>query len=108
MKRANMHLDFQDDTVSVMGQAINLIFTKSGHYPVPLTLPSQILNSVTSSSNVNVTLRLENSLTKNGIACRLHRQFAPASSEKLLKLLNSAGKPWSHDKELHDEILKVS
>ena len=42
------------------------------------------------------------------MACKLHRQFVHASSEKLLNLLKSAGKPWSHDKELHDEIQKVS
>ena len=42
------------------------------------------------------------------MACKVHRQFAHASSEKLLKLLRSAGEPWSHDNELHDEILKVS
>ena len=107
-KRANMHLNFQDDTVSAVGQAITLIVTKSGHYAVPLTLPCQILSSITNNSNVDVTLSLENSLTKNGMACKLHRQIAHASHEKLLKLLKSAGKPWSHDKELHDEILKVS
>ena len=72
MKTANMHLNFQDDTVSALGQTINLMVTKSGHYAVPLTLPCQILNSVTNNSNVNVTLSLENSLTKNGIACKLH------------------------------------
>ena len=42
------------------------------------------------------------------MACKLYRQFAHASSEKLLKLLKSAGKPWCHDKEPHNEILKVS
>ena len=40
MKRANMHLNFQDDTVSrAPGQTINLFVTKSGHYAVPLTVP---------------------------------------------------------------------
>ena len=56
MERANMHLNFQDDIVSALGQTIDLIVTKSGHYAVPLTLPCQILNSVTNNSSVNVTL----------------------------------------------------
>ena len=42
------------------------------------------------------------------MACKLHKQSAHASSEKLLKLLKSAGNPSSHDKELHDEVLKMS
>ena len=71
MKRAHIHLNFQDDTVSALGQTINLIVTKSGHYAVPLTLPCQILNiSVTNNCNVNITLSLENSLTKNSMACK--------------------------------------
>ena len=79
MKRANMHLNFQDNKVGALGQTINLIVTKSGHYTVLLTLPCQILSSVANSSNVNVTFSLENSLTKNGMACKLHRPFAHAS-----------------------------
>ena len=82
MKRENMHLNFQSDTLHALGQTIKLIVTKNGHYAVPFTLPVS-----------NITLNLENSLTKNGMACKLHRQFAHASSEKLFKLLKSAGKP---------------
>ena len=31
MKTANMHLNFQDDTVSALGQTLDVIVTKSGH-----------------------------------------------------------------------------
>ena len=31
MKRANMKLNFQNDTITAFGQRINLIVTKSGH-----------------------------------------------------------------------------
>ena len=108
MKKANMHLNFQDNTVSALGQTINIIVTKIEYCAVLLTLPCQMLNSVTNNSNVNIARRLENSLIKNDMAYKLHKQFARASSEKFLKLLKSADKPWSHDKKLHDEILKVS
>ena len=42
------------------------------------------------------------------MACKLHRQIAHASSQKLLKLLKSADKPWSHDNKVHGQILNVS
>ena len=45
MKRADMNLNFKDDTASVFGKTIELVETKSGHYAVPLTVLCQIIHS---------------------------------------------------------------
>ena len=44
MKRANMHLNFENDTANAFNQDINLIVTKSGHYAISLTVPRQSLH----------------------------------------------------------------
>ena len=36
------------------------------------------------------------------IASKLNRQFVHSTPEKLLKLLNSAGQPWSSDNKLNE------
>ena len=43
-------------------------------------------------------------LDKEKMAQKLHRQLAHASSEKLLRLVNSAGSTWSRDSELKEKI----
>ena len=42
------------------------------------------------------------------IALKLHRHFAHPSLEKLIKLLNSAGHPWSSDNKLKESIVEVT
>ena len=51
MKRADVNLNFKDDTASVFGKTIELVVTKSGHYAIPLTVPCQIIHS--RNANVN-------------------------------------------------------
>ena len=60
------------------------------------------------NSKINMTLSIQNCLNKNGMACKHHREYAHASSVKLIKLLKSAGKPWSYNNKLHNEIQKLS
>ena len=102
MKRADMNLNFKDVTASVFGKNIELVVTKSGHYAVQLTVPCQIIHS--QNANVNVTLTVQANLDKEKMAQKLHRQFAHASSEKLLRLVNCAGSTWSQDSKLKEKI----
>ena len=37
MKRANMKLNFENDTITAFKQPINFIVTKSGNYAIPIT-----------------------------------------------------------------------
>ena len=73
--------------------------TKSGHDTIPIHPYSTILNNIATGTNKAVVLK-ETSKTETEIVQKLHRQFAHPSSDKLLKLLNSAGDPWKNDEEL--------
>ena len=108
MKRANMHLNFENDTANTFNQDINLIVTKSGHYAIPLTVPRQLLHKFERNGSVKIILSAEHSMSNTTTANKLHRQFTHPPPEKLLHLLNSAGNPWSEDEELKNEIKLIS
>ena len=108
MKRANMHLHFENDTANAFNQDINLIVTTSGHYAIPLTVPRQLFHQFERNGSVNITLSAEHSTSKTAIANKLHHQFAHSPPDKLPHLLNSAGNPWSKDEELKNETQLIS
>ena len=99
MKRAEKNIKFKNATVSVFGETIDLVVTKCGYHVVPLTALCQIIH-IQNSSKVNVTLSLHSNDDKKQMARKLWCQFAHAPSDKLLKLVPSAGQPWSTDSEL--------
>ena len=66
MKRADMNLNFKDDTASVFGKTIELVETKSGHYAIPLTVLCQIIHSW--NANANVTLTVQTNFDKEKMA----------------------------------------
>ena len=37
MKKANTKTDFTDDKINISGQEINIRFTTSGHYSIPIS-----------------------------------------------------------------------
>ena len=43
MKQGNMKLNFENDTITVFGQPINLVVTKSEHYTIPIINDKYIL-----------------------------------------------------------------
>ena len=92
-KRAGMTIDFKNDQAIPFGQQIQLMNTKSGYYTTPIRPYNALLNNIKTGTNTVVIL-IATSKTKATIAQQLHRQSAHSSSEKLLKLLNSAGDPW--------------
>ena len=59
MKRANMKLNFENDTITAFGQPINLIVTKSGHYAIPIPNNKRILNDFNTIHH-HITLTLTN------------------------------------------------
>ena len=107
MKKAKMKLNFRNDTAIVFGEKVKLKLTKSGHYTIPLTRPIQLLNEFESDENYKFTLVLKHCPDSKRQAKKLHLQFAHATSDKLSKLLKSAGLPWCNDKALMDEIKNV-
>ena len=106
MKRAGMTTDFKNDQAIAFGAQIQLMNTKSRHYTIPIRsykyYIKQHCNRYKYSSGSH-----SNKQNKNKIAQKLYRQIAHPSSDKLLKLLNSAGDPWKNDEELIILIKKI-
>ena len=107
MKQANMKLNFENDTITAFGQPINLIVTKSGHCAILITNNKRILNDW-NTTHQRITLTLTNNKSNKYIAMKLCRHFAHPTSNKLIKLINSAGQEWRNNKNLKAEILKVT
>ena len=114
MKNAKMNIDFETDTVHALGQHLPLSITQSGHYILPLTVSTQVLQSFNQQNPVpqaRITLQVH-SVCKDPAALiklteKLHRQFAHAPAHKLISLIKGAGSPWSDDPALTAQIKKT-
>ena len=60
MKRANMKLNFQNDTINIFDENIPLITTNSGHYRIPITKVKQLINNLNRESDMSITLKMTN------------------------------------------------
>ena len=100
MTQLGMVLDTANHTAIVDGKTIQLEFNRSGHYTIPV-------NDWT-NKECNVVLHLEKlakstSAEKMSKAKKLHRQFAHASKERLIRLMKTGG---CNDKEFIKAIVK--
>ena len=101
LKKAGMAIDFLYDTAFFLGQCLPLSVTTSGHLILPITKYALLLNQ--KDKPINMILSADSSsMSKEGIAKKLHRQFAHAPPEGIVKLLKSAKAPWNQDKDLFD------
>ena len=109
MKKAEMKINFQNDTINTFGGNIPLITTNSNHYTIPLTSAKQAINNINRENNSAITLTINNinEQSNQTIALKLHQQFAHPSSERLIRLLNNAGTPWCNNTDLKSEIKNV-
>ena len=94
MKQANMTVNFENDTAFIFGQKADLIMTKSGHYDLPISPYTQLLNNLATNERIIITLTTQGEKSKFQMAAYLHRQFSHPPPEKLVnELVNSAGEP---------------
>ena len=84
MKFLGMVIDTHEDKVNVFNQNVPLGITSMGHYTMTL-VPAQ-----SDSRLERVLLSIDDDT--DAVAKKLHRQFAHPSSEKLRKLVESAGR----------------
>lgn len=110
MKNAKMSLNFDDDTLSAFDQKLPLRVTANGLYSLPITRPSQLLDSICEHEGTSNSIALKVSEEKSDkeVAIKLHRCFAHPSSGRLLRLVNSAGEAWAHNENLKREIKEVT
>ena len=114
MKNAKMNIDFETDTVHALGQHLPLSITQSGHYILPLTVSTQVLQLVNQQNPVPqamITLQVH-SVSKDPAALiklteKLHHRFARAPAHKLISLIKGAGSPWPDDPALTAQIKKT-
>ena len=81
MKKAQMKINFQNDTINVFRENILLVTTTSGHYALPLTQVKQAINNSRNSSS-NITLTITENTSNKAMALNFHRQFAHPTHDK--------------------------
>ena len=114
MKNSKMNIDFETDTIHALGQHLPLSITQSGYHILPLTVSTQVLQSVNQQNPVPqamITLQVH-SVSKDPAALiklteKLHHQFAHAPAHKVISLIKGAGSPWSDDLALTVQIKKT-
>ena len=102
-----MKINFRDDRITILDETIPLMTTSSGPYAIPITKAKQIIQNFEKRSSNSITLALSEIQDNYNVALKLHRQFAHPTQEKLLKLINNAGHPWSTNNELKEKIKEV-
>ena len=90
MKRANMVLDFKNDSLKVFNKILKLNTTESGHYYIPLASPSLETSHVSNVLFVD-KLKYKSESEKRKVAEKLHRQFSHPTAEKLHDFVKGAG-----------------
>ena len=108
MKRGNMKINFQDDTITILYKNILLMTTSSGHYAIPITKAKHVINNFERGSTYSIKLALFEVKDNYNVTLKLHQQFMHPTQGKLLKLLNNAGQPRSTNNELKEKIKEVS
>ena len=97
MKKANTVIDFQNDKISMFGKEINLKFTSSGHYAIPINSNSRVAYHDSREKSIPVyfsnldKIEHANYSEKNKMCIKIHRQFSHASGKRLKKLLVDGG-----------------
>ena len=51
MKKMEVKINFQNDTINAFGESIPLITTTSGHYAIPLTSVKQAISNIDRENN---------------------------------------------------------
>ena len=95
LKKSKAIINFNNDTVTMFGEKLQLISTSSGHYAISMT-PNRDDNFMKSQ----LTLLAQTDMQKkdyNKIVEKLHRQFFHCSAQRLKRLVVSS-KLWEQEK----------
>ena len=90
MKKAQTHIDFVNDKAHMFGNEIELKYTSSGHYCIPINSGKDVAGNERSVL-INMTdLQDKSWQEKERMATKLHKQFGHSRSVKLKELLLDA------------------
>ena len=89
MKKAKVNLNFDNDTIDILGKRIKLMTMSTGYYYV-------LIMKAVSSDGETIHVFFTNFVNKNSteklkIATKLHKQFSHPTGKKLKDLAKSAG-----------------
>ena len=108
MKKAKMKLDCYNNRAEIFGEDLMLKETSKGHWIIPLTSGVRFMDRFENGLVKSFTLAVYESGDDHKTAVRMHSNFAHPSSERLIRLINSADKKWSENDNLKKEIRKVT
>ena len=91
-EKADTTIDFTKNKINILGQEMDMKFTSSGHYLIPISKSHEALNEFHENNTKSILLSIDDvsnrTLTeKQSIVEKLHNQFGHASSNKILKLI---------------------
>ena len=96
IKLAKVKIDFDNDIINIFGEDIDISFTASGHYFIPISRTNKAISEIDESNPAErILLNIANIASKSKeeklkIAKKLHCQFGHASAQKLQKLVKSS------------------
>ena len=85
LKRAEAEIDFQHDTIRILGEKVGLRISTTGHLLLPLTSDLNSHHSLLTSPILPDNPNLKGQLLK------LHKQFAHPGADKLKQLIKKSG-----------------
>ena len=119
-KKANAFISFENDTISIFGDAQKLFLTTSGHYALPIGFQcgqfSSELGEDQATEPVFITAEF---CDKNKTATKLHtcRQFSHPKAERVINLLKVLGtlmklyfkplKNWTHHVKAVSDVVDL-
>ena len=59
-KKVKTKIDFTKDKINILGQAMDIKFTSSGHYSIPISKTSEALNEFDQNQSNNIFLSIDN------------------------------------------------
>ena len=106
MKATHTQINFAEDKVAMLGKTLNLQFTSSGHYSVPICKPKQVVLQNKDQQEVSVMFTMVSKTTeaKRKTSIKLHKQFAHPRGDQLIKLIKDDG---IEDRDLFSMIQEV-
>ena len=107
IKKANTEINFETDTVVMLGEQQDLLATTSGHYAIAIGKGS-VSEHLEKDDGVQISLTSKSTYMSNKkkVARKLHSQFSHPTSDKLIRLVDNAG--LHEDRELTEQICKIS
>ena len=111
MKKCNIQLKFENNTLKIFRNAVPLQTTGTGLYTLLITKPKQFIDNVENAiSNTHEKIILKVAAAKNDkdIEKNLRHHVVHPSAQKLLCLINNAGRKWANSKKVKEEFRKVT